>query len=75
MIGVAVRGNAGALVEVNSETDFVARNETSRSSSRTSRRSRSTAEGDLDRLLGAKMAGGSSVQETLTNMSPRLAKT
>src|SRR5580698_1691528 len=27
LIGVAVAGNAGALVEVNAETDFVARNE------------------------------------------------
>ena len=27
LIGVAVGGNAGALVEVNSETDFVARND------------------------------------------------
>src|SRR6201988_1131847 len=27
LIGVATRGTAGALVEVNSETDFVARNE------------------------------------------------
>src|ERR1700757_564235 len=28
LVGVAVRGNKGALVEVNSETDFVARNDT-----------------------------------------------
>lgn len=27
LVGIAVEGNAGALVEVNSETDFVARNE------------------------------------------------
>src|SRR3954462_935298 len=28
LVGVAVEGNRGALVEVNSETDFVAKNET-----------------------------------------------
>src|ERR671920_1996342 len=28
LVGVAVQGNRGAVVEVNSETDFVAKNET-----------------------------------------------
>src|ERR1700729_1844349 len=31
LVGVAVAGNAGALVEVNAETDFVARNDEFRS--------------------------------------------
>src|SRR5207248_3162554 len=68
LVGVAVRGNAGALVEVNSETDFVARNDTFKAFARETASLALNAGGDLDRLLVAKMASGSSVQETLTNM-------
>src|SRR5205085_2741816 len=68
LVGVAVRGNAGALVEVNSETDFVARNNTFKAFAKEAAALALDAGGDLDRLLAAKMASGASVQESLTNM-------
>ena len=68
LVGVAVRGNAGALVEVNSETDFVARNDTFKAFAKEAAVLALHTGGDLDRLLGAKMASGSSMQEALTNM-------
>ena len=68
LVGVAVRGNKGALVEVNSETDFVARNDTFKAFAKEAAALALDASGDVDRLLAAKMAGGSTVQEALTNM-------
>jgi elongation factor Ts len=68
LVGVAVRGNAGALVEVNSETDFVARNDTFKAFAGEAPALALRTGGNLDRLLGARMGSGSSVQETLTNM-------
>jgi len=68
LVGVAVRGNRGALVEVNSETDFVARNDTFKAFTKETAALALDAQGDLDRLLAAKMANGASVQESLTNM-------
>src|SRR5256885_3752 len=68
LVGVAVRGKTGALVEVNSETDFVARNDTFKSFAKETAVLALDSGGDLDRLLSAKMAAGASVQETLTNM-------
>src|ERR1700690_4397433 len=67
LVGVAVRGNTGALVEVNSETDFVARNDTFKSFAKESATLALDSGGDLGRLLGARMASGSSVQEALTS--------
>jgi elongation factor Ts len=68
LVGVAVRGNKGALVEVNSETDFVARNDTFKAFAKEAAALALDAGGDLDRLLGSKMASGAAVQESLTNM-------
>jgi elongation factor Ts len=68
LIGVAVRGNKGALVEVNSETDFVARNDTFKAFAKEAASLALAAGGDLDRLLATRMASGASVQESLTNM-------
>jgi elongation factor Ts len=68
LVGVAVRGNRGALVEVNSETDFVARNDTFKAFAKEAAALALNTGGNLDRLLAAKMASGASVQETLTNM-------
>jgi len=68
LVGVAVRGNKGALVEVNSETDFVARNDTFKAFAKETANLALDAGGDLNRLLATKMASGASVQESLTNM-------
>src|SRR5579862_5975772 len=66
LIGVAVRGNKGALVEVNSETDFVARNDTFKAFAKEAAVLALDTGGDVDGLLASKMAGGSTAQEALT---------
>lgn len=68
LVSVAVRGNKGALVEVNSETDFVARNDTFKAFAKEAAVLALDSGGDVDRLLAAKMAGGASMQEALTGM-------
>ena len=50
LIGLALDGPRGALVEVNSETDFVARNEQFQSFVRTAAELALNAGGDLDTL-------------------------
>jgi elongation factor Ts len=68
LIGVAVKGNRGALVEVNSETDFVARNDTFKSFVREAAELALKTGGDIDALLAAKTASGATVQDSLTGM-------
>src|ERR1700752_1117763 len=60
LIGVATRGTAGALVEVNSETDFVARNEVFQSFVRTVSQLALDGDGELESLKGTGFAGTSS---------------
>lgn len=74
LIGVAVRDNSGALVEVNSETDFVARNDTFKAFVKEAAALALKAGGNLDRLLAEKVASGSSVQETLTEMIAKIGE-
>ena len=67
LIGAAVRGAAGALVEVNSETDFVARNQAFQAFVRTVGELAVTADGALDSLMHASYPGsGRSVEAELT---------
>src|SRR5580658_2250649 len=68
LVGVVVHGHAGALVEVNSETDFVARNDTFKAFVKEAAALALKSGGDRDRLLEGKMASGHTVQETLTEM-------
>ncbi|MGH6887777.1 MAG: translation elongation factor Ts [Rhizomicrobium sp.] len=74
LIGVAVEGSTGALVEVNSETDFVARNETFKGFAKEAARLAHATAGDVDRLLSATMASGASVQETLTELIAKIGE-
>jgi elongation factor Ts len=63
LIGVAVRDKAGAIVEVNSETDFVARNDRFQDMVRTVTGLALDAGGDLEKLLAATYPGkGMSVE-------------
>lgn len=57
LIGVAVRGRTGAVVEVNSETDFVARNAQFQDMVREITRLALDAGGDLERLLAMPYPG------------------
>lgn len=67
LVGFAVRGNCGAMVEVNSETDFVARNDVFQKF--VGRLSAIALEhADNDSLLAADYGSGVSVREQLTHM-------
>jgi elongation factor Ts len=59
LIGVTSKDNAGAIVEVNSETDFVARNEQFQDMVRTIASLAPKAGGDLDKLLALPFPGKS----------------
>ena len=67
LIGVAVSGDAGALVEVNAETDFVARNDQFKDFVKSAAGYALEVGGDVEKLL-AKPHAGSTVQATLTEM-------
>jgi elongation factor Ts len=66
LVGVAVQGNRGAVVEVNSETDFVAKNETFQEFVRTVSELALTASGNVEGLLAASWPEGGTVEEKLT---------
>ena len=69
LIGVTVKGKIGAMVEVNSETDFVARNAQFQELVRTIASLAPDASGDLAKLNAATYPGkGASVDEHLKNM-------
>lgn len=87
LVAVALRpsgaGVTGAVVEVNAETDFVARNELFQSAARgVARAALDVADGDIQALNQAPMDDGRTVADTLTqliatigeNMAPRRAK-
>jgi elongation factor Ts len=68
LVGVAVEGNRGALIEVNSETDFVAKNEIFQDFVRNAAQivfQKSTT--DMDAISAADYPAGGTVGETLTN--------
>lgn len=74
LIGVAVEGSTGALVEVNSETDFVARNETFKAFAKEAASLAHRTAGDVDRLLVAPMSSGATVKETLTELIAKIGE-
>jgi elongation factor Ts len=68
LVGIVTSGNAGAIVEVNSETDFVARNEAFQSFVRQAA-DLALAHGDIEAVKGAAFPGGGrSVGEELTHL-------
>src|ERR1700752_4134344 len=60
LVGVATRGAVGAVVEVNSETDFVARNDAFQGFVRAVSQLALDGDGDLESLKGTGFAGTSS---------------
>jgi elongation factor Ts len=67
LIGLAVEGRRGVVVEVNSETDFVARNQDFQALVRTIATLALTTGGPLDRLLQASVpASGRSVADEIS---------
>ena len=67
LVGVAVQGTRGAVIEVNSETDFVAKNEQFQEFVRTVAQLALTANPNVEGLLAAAWPGGGTVQEKLTS--------
>jgi len=73
LVGVAVGGDTGALVEVNSETDFVARNDQFKDFVKNAAEIALEIDGDLEKLLSKQM-GGSTVQEELTGLIAKIGE-
>jgi elongation factor Ts len=67
LVGAVVEGTRGALVEVNSETDFVAKNELFQEFVRNVARLVLENGTDIDALAAAQYPGGGTVQEKLTD--------
>jgi len=68
LVGVAVNGTKGVAVEVNSETDFVAKNDQFQDFVRkTTEVALGLASDDVEALKGAAYPGGGTVADTLTN--------
>ena len=67
LVGVAVEGTKGAVVEINSETDFVAKNEQFQEFVREVSKLALGANGDIDALKAASYPGGGTVEEKLTD--------
>ena len=70
LVGVALDGNAGAVVEVNAETDFVARNETFQEYVKAVAGIALANDGDMDAIKVAEYPGGEgrNVADQLTHM-------
>jgi elongation factor Ts len=67
LVGVAVEGTRGAVVEVNSETDFVAKNEIFQDFVRNVAKLALEKGTDVEALGAAQYPGGGTVQEKLTD--------
>jgi elongation factor Ts len=74
LIGLAVSDGKGAIVEVNSETDFVARGDGFQAFVREVSKLALKADGDLDRLLASSFPGGGTTAEALTNLIAKLGE-
>jgi len=68
LIGLAAEGTKGAVVEVNSETDFVARNPQFQAAVQEIAALGLTTGGDVERLRNAKSKSGRTVTEELTHL-------
>ncbi|WP_174296833.1 translation elongation factor Ts [Sphingomonas bacterium] len=67
LVGIAVSGTTGAAVEVNSETDFVAKNEQFQDFVREVTHIALATGGDVEALKAEAMPSGTTVAEVLTN--------
>jgi len=67
LVGVATEGTKGAVVEINSETDFVAKNEQFQEFVREVSKLALAANGDVEALKAAQYPGAGTVEEKLTD--------
>ena len=68
LVGVVAEGTRGAVVEINAETDFVARNDMFQDLVRAAAKAALGAGGDAERTKAASYPGGGSIQERLTHL-------
>lgn len=73
LVGIAVTDGAGVAVEVNAETDFVARNDEFKAFVLNTAKTALTVDGDLEKLKAAKL-DGETVEQTLTNMIAKIGE-
>jgi elongation factor Ts len=73
LVGVAIDKGTGALVEVNAETDFVARNDEFKAFVKSAAQLALKEGGDLEKLLAAQH-GNSTVQQTLTELVAKIGE-
>src|ERR1700760_347335 len=73
LVGVAIGSGAGALVEVNAETDFVARNDEFKAFVKNAAGIALEESGDLQKVLARKMGEGS-VEQTLTHLVAKIGE-
>jgi elongation factor Ts len=73
LIGVAARSDAGALVEVNAETDFVARNDQFKEFVKNAAGLALEADGDVEKLLARNM-GSATVHATLQELIAKIGE-
>ncbi|MBL8806577.1 MAG: elongation factor Ts [Rhodospirillales bacterium] len=74
LIGVAADGTAGAMVEVNSETDFVARNDAFQEYVRNVTKAAIASGEDVEKLKTASYAGGGTVADALTALIAKIGE-
>lgn len=74
LIGVALDGKSGAVVEVNSETDFVARNELFQTTVKEIASLALKAGGDVAKLSEAKASSGKTVTEDLKELVAKIGE-
>ena len=67
LVAVSVNGNRGVVVEVNSETDFVARNEEFQSLAKSIANVALEKGADVEALLGSHYPGGMTVKDAISN--------
>jgi elongation factor Ts len=67
LIGVADGGNRAAMIELNSETDFVSRNEQFQNLVRSVAQAALKTDGSLDKVLATEISGGKNVESAVTD--------
>ena len=73
-IAVSEDGKTGAAVELNAETDFVARNEMFQATARRIAQTALAVGGDVEALRAAKTEGGQSVDELVTDLIAKVGE-
>ena len=68
LVGIETQGTEAAVVEVNSETDFVARNDQFQGLVRDAAKAALSADGSIEALQSAKLASGASVNERVQEL-------